>query len=490
MATEVKISELPILKEEKKSFIKRIAEKRFAITSIPLLRNIMRSRWYQYGLNAFILFLFVIMILAGFFGSQVGNANISIVWVWIVWWALLMLILVPVLGRFWCQICPLPSFGEWSQRGGPVVKKQKVQKLRGLRKRWPSKLTNMYFSMAVFLSIAIFSGHITSTPWVNALMLIGIIAMATMVSVFYNKRAFCRFLCPIGGFIGLYSQMGAIELRVKDYQVCKDHQRKECLIGNEYGFGCPWLIFPGTVEVNTWCGLCMECFKTCTEDNVELNIRPFGADMTNPKHRTTDEAFKTYVMLGAALLYSVVLMGTINVLKDWASFRDFIGFLRFAAFFLGVVVVLIPAYYFVAAWISTKIVSDKTKSAKQLFTQFAYANIPMGLMGWIAFTFLIILPNYAYIFNTLNDPFGWGWNLLGIIGYPQQGLEWLPILSGYLNIFLGAVMLIGLVLSLIIAWDTSKNVYPNSPSDRFRAYAVHVIFLTIGNFLLLTAFIG
>ena len=51
---------------------------------------------------------FLFAILSGLIGTPVGNRNFGIVFVWIAWWALLILIAVPLLGRGWCSICPIP----------------------------------------------------------------------------------------------------------------------------------------------------------------------------------------------------------------------------------------------------------------------------------------------------------------------------------------------------------------------------------------------
>lgn len=89
---------------------------RYAVSEIPLVRNVLRSRWPQWSLTALMLLFFVLAIIAGLLGTPAGNRNFGIVFVWIVWWALLILLLVPFAGRLWCGICPIPAPGEWLQR--------------------------------------------------------------------------------------------------------------------------------------------------------------------------------------------------------------------------------------------------------------------------------------------------------------------------------------------------------------------------------------
>ena len=99
------------------------------------------------------------------------------------------------------------------------------------------------------------------------------VVIAITLSIFYKDRVFCRYVCPVGGFIGLYSLASGLELRVKDQNVCLNHKTKDCVVGNSCGYGCPWMVYPGKLERNAACGLCTECIKTCTEDNIALNLK-------------------------------------------------------------------------------------------------------------------------------------------------------------------------------------------------------------------------
>src|SRR3990172_1685528 len=90
---------------------------RYDLTRLPLVKPLLKSRWPQFILTALLLAGFVFAILAGLAGTPVGSRNFGIVFVWIAWWAALMLIAIPLFGRGWCSICPIPAPGEWLQRG-------------------------------------------------------------------------------------------------------------------------------------------------------------------------------------------------------------------------------------------------------------------------------------------------------------------------------------------------------------------------------------
>src|SRR4030042_3315029 len=120
-----------------------MATPRFELTSIPLVKKVLASRWLQWSLTAITLPFFVLAILAGLFGTPAGSRNFGIVFVWIVWWALLILVLVPVGGRLWCAVCPIPAPGEWLQRRA-FIGTRLGAKLYTFGLKWPRRLNNIY----------------------------------------------------------------------------------------------------------------------------------------------------------------------------------------------------------------------------------------------------------------------------------------------------------------------------------------------------------
>ena len=51
---------------------------------------------------------------------------------------------------------------------------------------------------------------------------------------------------------------------------CRTCPDKECLRGSDRAYGCPWGTWPGGTSSNVDCGLCGECFRSCSRDNVGL----------------------------------------------------------------------------------------------------------------------------------------------------------------------------------------------------------------------------
>jgi polyferredoxin len=429
---------------------------RYAVSEIPLLKRALRSRWPQWLLVALMLGFFVVAILAGLLGTPAGNRNFGIVFVWIVWWALLMLMLVPVFGRLWCGICPIPAPGEWLQRR-TLVAPLNGGKLYTLGKKWPARFRNIWLQNIGFLGIALFSTVILTTPQISALVLLGFVLVAIATSLVFERRTFCRYLCPVGGFIGLYSQVAPVELRVKDRDVCASHREKSCYTGSADGYGCPWLVFPGNLTSNTYCGLCSECLKTCTLDNVAIYIRPPGKDLVTPQKRGVDEAFKGLIMLACAAIYSAVLIGPWGALKDAARAPFTLPWLGYAAAFLLLNLVVIPGLFWLAVRVSDRLGSRPAAEsaqgeARKRFAEYATVLVPLGLAAWIAFSLAFVTINFSYAWPSLSDPFGWGWNLFGTAALP-----WTPYLSGVVPSLQTPVLLVGMAWAIALALRTARR---------------------------------
>ncbi|MDX1616766.1 MAG: 4Fe-4S binding protein [Candidatus Promineifilaceae bacterium] len=455
----------------------------YDLLRLPFLRRLLLSRWPQFVVRALTLGGFLLAIAGGLLGTPVGNRNAAIVFVWIAWWALLILVAVPLAGRAWCAVCPIPMAGEWLQQGALLAPLEKTRGL-GLGRRWPRRFRNIWLQNGAFLLLALFSAMVLTNTKVTALVLAGLMLLATGTALIYQRRAFCRYLCPVGGFIGLYAQAAPLEVRVKDTSVCASHRQKTCYTGSSSGdhrgYGCPWGVFPGGLTKNTNCGLCFECLRTCPSNNIAFQIRPAGQDLTATRGRRLDEAYKGFIMLGSAAVYSAVMLGPWGSLKDAAYQIGSPAWLSYALVFLVATLGLLPGTFWMAVHIGQTAATGQ-RSTKQAFTAFAYALVPLGLAAWMAFSLGFILANISYVGPVLSDPFGWGWNLLGTAGW-----KWTPLLSG-LTPGLQALVLVGGFL-----WSARLAVHVagedgSRPTRQAAPVVIYNLALTVGLLWLLVA---
>jgi polyferredoxin len=379
---------------------------RLDMASLPWLRPLLASRWPFFLVRALTLAGFLFTVLVGLFGSPVGSHNFAIIFVWIAWWTALKLAFIPLGGRSWCSVCPLPMPGEWLQRRSLVS--QAKQRL-GLGLRWPKKLRGYWLQAGLFLMIGLFSAVTLTNTRLTAWILLGLIVLAVILSLVFERRAFCSYVCPIGGFTGIYAQTAPLEIRVKDSALCAAHSEKTCYTE------CPWGLYPLALRDSSTCGLCMECLRVCPKDNIALNLRPFGSDLGKPRRSSStrlDEAFMALVMLGSALAYSAVFTGPWGSLKTAAFQIGSYQWLAYAGLFLGLNLLFLPGLFVLAVLLGDKIAHSQASWRKTIAEQ-AQALIPLGLFTWIAFTISFAFPKFHYVFSVLSDPFALGWNLFG-----------------------------------------------------------------------------
>jgi hypothetical protein len=129
-----------------------------------------------------------------------------------------------------------------------------------------------------------------------------------LTGLFFQRRSFCRYLCPIGGLIGLYSMVAPVALRVKDRPTCLGHRGKPCVAGGPDNAACPMFELPWTMDRNTQCNLCFECLKGCGRDNLALRLRPPGADLWGTQARSLDEVALAMVLAGVSLFLTAEMI--------------------------------------------------------------------------------------------------------------------------------------------------------------------------------------
>lgn len=458
-------------------------EARFELTRYRWVRRLLKSRWMPLAAILVNLAIFTVIFLAGWLGGTgPGNANFGIMIVWIVWWVLLMILLVPVFARIWCSACPLPVFGDWIQR--LKVFGVRKGKLWGMNKKWPRRLRNMWLVNFLFLATTFFTAFFTTRPIYTFVLLGAIVVGDVVISAVYEKRTFCRYLCPVGGFQGLYSNFSMTEIRVVDPDICKEHKLKTCVLGNESGYGCPWMEVPFKMKRNTYCGMCFECFKTCPHDNMALNIRPFGTDLLVDEKRGLDEAWKSFVMVGLAIIFYVIMQGPWGFLRDWANMKSGVGFLAYAGGSSLVSLVLLPALFGAFVAISKKLSNMDVIPYKKVYTNLSYAVAPVGLAAWIAFSFGILFANSSYVVPTLSDPYALGWNLLGTAGF-----SWTPFFTGFVPYLQILSVMGGLLFALDTGYRLSQQTYVDKRAVA-RGFIPLAAFLVLLSGVFLWLFVG
>ena len=332
-----------------------------------------------------------VILLSTAVGIEHPSFNFGTVFTWVVWWGALLLSFV-ALGRAWCLVCPLGALGEWVQR---LSFWRRVPYTAGYHFRWPKPLRNMGLATALFIVFVwLDNGYgMSNSPRMTAGLIVVIALGAAWIDLFFERRAFCRYVCPLTAFIGLCSLFSVLELRRREAGTCRSRcATKDCFRGNDRQYGCPMGEFPGgAMDINLHCILCTECIKGCPHDNIALRFRPPGRDLWAMRRPQADGAVAAAVIVGLTTVLPLVLLLLLPGLR-----RALAGLLpagvppndfpRLAAvgllFALGIALGLGLVWGFSAlARFSAR---QAAPTAGALFVSFAYALIPMALFKMMA----------------------------------------------------------------------------------------------------------
>jgi len=455
------------------------------LEALPWLKKIVRLRSFQFLVILPNFIVFYLFIISSLLGSPVGNRNITIIFVWILWWFVLKAIIVPLGARIWCTVCPLPAPAEWlSRRALTGVRyiqkpfKKLHHRFTGLQKDWPKWMDNIWLQNILFLALISFGMILITRPVATAFMFLAILLVSLVLAVIYRRRVFCQYLCPVGGFLGTYSMASMTELRAIDLDICKKHREKACFTGGPGGWACPWKQYIGKMDRNNYCGLCTECIKSCPKDNIGIFIRPFGSDRNLKGY---DEMFNVIIMLVVALAFSVTMGGPWAIIKNAANVtetRQVAPFLLYVASIWTLSLIVFPGIFALVARAANRM-AGHIVSNRVMMLRLAYMLVPIGIFAWIAFSLPMLMVNYSYILNVLSDPLGLGWNLLGTAYYSYKPFypDWIPLIQGIL-------LLAGLYLGVTRGYLALKNLIQDSALRTKAMIIPSIIALLIINLFL------
>ncbi|CAE7742509.1 unnamed protein product [Symbiodinium pilosum] len=250
----------------------------------PGLRRFLQSDWLERLNHGFTKYAFAAFVILLFIGPQTFSENFGLNLFWAWWWPGILLT-YPIVGRFWCAICPFMIYGE-------VVQRWRVGQGAVLQK-WPTKKLEAYgpwFLYILFFGILLWEELwvLENTAYLSSCLLLLITFGAMVGSWFFERRVWCRHLCPIGGMNGLYAKLALVEVRSQQGQCKASCNTFHCYKGGpeegegqETG-GCPLYSHPASLKDNKNCVLCFTCLKACPHRTVQVNLRAPGLDFGFP----------------------------------------------------------------------------------------------------------------------------------------------------------------------------------------------------------------
>jgi hypothetical protein len=339
------------------------------------VRNILRHPLIP---KVFIWFnIFMVLLMAGFtlFGGtrpadhplQGSANNPGMLITWLIWFPLLP-ISAFLVGRIWCGVCPIAGIGDLVAR----VK---------LNMPVPKFLKRMDFWMVVlsfiFLDYIEELLGVAESPWATGLLLVIIISLSAVFCVLFERKTFCRYVCPLAGMLGAYSTMSLLEVR-GNKKVCQTQcGEHSCYRGSEYAEGCPMFSYPASLSTNCECMMCLNCLKNCENRGVQVNLRP-----------PLQELWHQPQPLLSLSIFCVMLVGLMarhqfTALTWWQTYQASAGWSETAAhtllYLIFLSLALIPFLF--SAMLSAAASQERLS---ENLAHYGMAFIPLALSGHLA----------------------------------------------------------------------------------------------------------
>ncbi|ACB50848.1 nitrogen assimilation regulatory protein [Crocosphaera subtropica ATCC 51142] len=410
----------------------------------PRLRQFFRSPWYPDRLNyGFTVIAFALINIILWIGPQTRAENFALNLFWAWWWPLVLIGFLFV-GRLWCAVCPFMIYGELTQKVSLWLFPRKL-------KKWPrheAETWGGWFLWGLFAVILLWEElwDLKNTAYLSSCLLLLITAGAMICSTIFERRFWCRYLCPIGGMNGMFAKLSMTELRGQQgtcsaqcttYQCYKGGPQKgEGLETN----GCPLYSHPAQLEDNRDCVLCMTCLKACPHRSVEFNLRPPGIELWTTHVPRSYEVALLLLLLDAVFLHRLPqVQAQLGFSWDLNQFWIHSG--------LAVLVLSLPAllplvFHQIMGFLGGFQSTVKIRPFKEL----AYGYLPLVLAGNLAYYLPLGLGEAGQILPIT----------LATFGFSVQGVPVMVAHPAVITFLQETLLIFGVVLSIILTQKIAK----------------------------------
>jgi ferredoxin len=351
--------------------------------------------------------VFLLIIAAGFFGTVHPEHNIATAFVWNIWWPL-VIVAVFFIGSAWCAICPWDTLASW------IVRRswwRRVAPHPGLNLKVPRYLQNVWIALLMFMGLSWLElgAGVTGRPMLTAALGLVMLVLSIVFLLVFERKAFCRYACPVGRTVGFYSRLSPIEVRPVSQSTCDSCKTLECFHGSRQIEPCPSKLVVGRFSENSFCLSCGNCVLSCPSQNVSWRLRTMDTEAKKAGTPGWDSAWFMLALLGITSFHGITM---IPQWGEWlvamARFTGETGSLFFS-FATGMLAssALPVAVYAAAIWL-VQLGGRGDASYKKLFGGFAFTALPLAFAYHLAHNMDHLIGEGGDVLRVLANPFGWG----------------------------------------------------------------------------------
>jgi len=323
-----------------------------------------QSRFYPLAVRSLTIIFFAGIFYSLFFGNQEAHQNLGNTLVLGVWWPSLFLFCF-FAARSWCAICPIGAVSGL------------IQHFVSFRLPLPNffRKTELWIPALLF-ALILWAERVTEAhnfPRATGYVLLGITLGAVVMSLIFDRKVWCRYVCALGNMCGIYSMASILEVRANPDVCLNQCTTHECFKGGRVD-GCPMFRHALFLEDNQSCRVCTYCVKNCSYRAVQINLRPPGEELWNVQKPVAGGAF--FSILLATLVFAVVLPDFSGFESSMERFSPFLPDFPTASFTTFMILVVVASL--VVFWAGELIFGDRKRNPAH-FARYSFAFIPMAL---------------------------------------------------------------------------------------------------------------
>jgi PAS domain S-box-containing protein len=244
--------------------MEQVADHELDLTDFALIRFLINDKTLAVLRGGVLAFFIVIIGLTLFFPDRIAGV-VGNDLVWGAWWVFLVIGFL-LIGRVWCTVCPLSTAGRIASRIWSLAKSPP-----DFIKNSSPFLIPIGF-VAIIWSEQIF--HMTTNPLPTGFLLITLIFLAVLFALLFKRETWCRYLCPLGNFGGIFALSATLFVRSSPNVCSAKCTTHNCNKGSEEYAGCPVFHHPMFARNARICKLCFNCLKSCPHGSARLYLRP------------------------------------------------------------------------------------------------------------------------------------------------------------------------------------------------------------------------
>jgi len=236
----------------------------FNLLRIPGVKNFLKSNIFPIVPRFVVGMVLLATVAALFLGPAEAGRNIGITMSWAIGWPLLFFSFF-FLARTWCSVCTLAVPGKLIQA---IVKPDRATPQ--FIKKYSGWIMALLCILVLWVEL-VWDAY--SNPMLTASVIVAVSAGSFIFSIFYKRRVWCRYICPLGAINAIFAMPAVLELRANRHLCLNRCREHVCFRGDEGQGGCPMFRHPFLVDNNRDCIMCAECIKSCDNSSIHLNLR-------------------------------------------------------------------------------------------------------------------------------------------------------------------------------------------------------------------------